>query len=99
MVSLVCRSGFLYPYLHTTNLITSRHLTALVPAAVNSRDSLLNQRKSARSPAVSALLHGTCVTALLVSRSQLVRFSLDCAHGVCKQKQGQILVRFDFKRY
>ncbi|MCJ8733194.1 hypothetical protein PDJAM_G00220270 [Pangasius djambal] len=58
MVSLVGRSGFLYPYLHTTNFIISRPLTALVPGAVNSGDALVNQRKCARGQSVSGLLHG-----------------------------------------
>ncbi|KAF7698928.1 cytochrome b-c1 complex subunit Rieske, mitochondrial-like [Silurus meridionalis] len=56
MVSLVGRSGVLYPYLQSSNLIISRPLSSLFPAAVNSRD--VNQRKSARDQVVPGLLHG-----------------------------------------
>ncbi|KAM9481242.1 cytochrome b-c1 complex subunit Rieske, mitochondrial-like [Clarias gariepinus] len=55
MVSLVGRSGCLYPYLNATNFILSRPLTALAPAV---GDALVNQRKSSRSQSTSGLLHG-----------------------------------------
>ncbi|XP_062860878.1 cytochrome b-c1 complex subunit Rieske, mitochondrial-like [Trichomycterus rosablanca] len=47
MVSLLGRSGSLYPYLHSANFLTCRSVTASVPALLNTPD-LLNQRKSSR---------------------------------------------------
>lgn len=86
MVSLVGRSGVLCPYLHTTNFSIFRSLSALVPAAVNSGDALVNQRKS-------GLLHGTYPSLFCWFKwawnilLQCVRFSLVRAGPVC----------FDFK--
>lgn len=106
MVSLVGRSGCLYPYLNATNFIISRPLTALAPAA---GDALVNQRKSSRSQSTSGLLHGTCTCNCSAGLfyepeiTQLCSPAVACqvclcvvCSNACKslhidQKQGQIL--------